>query len=277
MVSRNDIIGQQQLLDRIDSLINSNNFPRFSIIVGPQSAGKKLIANYISDHLSCMFVPSSIKIDSVRDVIDSSYQVMNKVCYMFANADDMSISAKNALLKVTEEPPLNSYFIITLKNTENMLPTILSRGTQFFLQPYTDNELYVYGNNKSFMLEDITTKMCSTPGEIDMIIKYGEEQFLSFADSVLDNIGKANISNVLKLSNNFTIKKDDSKYDINLFLHCIMALCLERYKNNADKRYNLLCINTCNILSEFHTSSVSKLAVLDKWLIMANDILSNNR
>ena len=277
MLNRNDIIGQQQLLDRIDSLINSNNFPRFSIIVGPQSAGKKLIANYISDHLSCMFVPSSIKIDSVRDVIDSSYQVMNKVCYMFADADDMSISAKNALLKVTEEPPLNSYFIITLKNTENMLPTILSRGTQFFLQPYTYNELYVYGNNKSFMLEDITTKMCSTPGEIDMIIKYGEEQFLSFADSVLDNIGKANISNVLKLSNNFAIKKDDSKYDINLFLHCIMALCLERYKNNADKRYNLLCINTCNVLSEFHTSSVSKLAVLDKWLIMANDILSNNR
>lgn len=277
MLNRNDIIGQQQLLDRIDSLINSNNFPRFAIIVGPQCAGKKLIANYISDHLSCMFVPSSIKIDSVRDVIDSSYQVMNKVCYMFADADDMSISAKNALLKVTEEPPLNSYFIITLKNTENMLPTILSRGTQFFLQPYTDNELYVYGNNKSFMLEDITAKMCSTPGEIDMIIKYGEEQFLSFADSVLDNIGKANISNVLKLSNNFAIKKDDSKYDINLFLHCIMALCLERYKNNADKRYNLLCVNTCNVLSEFHTSSVSKLAVLDKWLIMANDILSNNR
>jgi replication-associated recombination protein RarA len=277
LLNRNDIIGQQQLLDRIDSLINSNNFPRFAIIVGPQCAGKKLIANYISDHLSCMFVPSSIKIDSVRDVIDSSYQVMNKVCYMFADADDMSISAKNALLKVTEEPPLNSYFIITLKNTENMLPTILSRGTQFFLQPYTDNELYMYGNNKSFMLEDITTKMCSTPGEIDMIIRYGEEQFLSFADSVLDNIGKANISNVLKLSNNFAIKKDDSKYDINLFLHCIMALCLERYKNNADKRYNLLCVNTCNVLSEFHTSSVSKLAVLDKWLIMANDILSNNR
>jgi replication-associated recombination protein RarA len=277
LLNRNDIIGQQQLLDRIDSLINSNNFPRFAIIVGPQCAGKKLIANYISDHLSCMFVPSSIKIDSVRDVIDSSYQVMNKVCYMFADADDMSISAKNALLKVTEEPPLNSYFIITLKNIENMLPTILSRGTQFFLQPYTDNELYMYGNNKSFMLEDITTKMCSTPGEIDMIIRYGEEQFLSFADSVLDNIGKANISNVLKLSNNFAIKKDDSKYDINLFLHCIMALCLERYKNNADKRYNLLCVNTCNVLSEFHTSSVSKLAVLDKWLIMANDILSNNR
>ena len=273
MVSRNDIIGQKNVLDRIDNLVETNNFPRFCIIVGPPKSGKRLIANYISDKLNCQFVPSSIKIDDVRDVINSSYTVMDNVCYMWANADDMSIGAKNAILKITEEPPLNSYFIITLRTTENMLPTILSRGTTLYLQPYTPDELSVYGNKRTFIVDDITANMCSTPGEINMIIQYGEEKFLNFANSVLDNIGIASISNCLKLSNNFALKKDDDKYDISLFLHCISTLSLIRYKETLDIKYNELCIKTCDILSEFKVSSVSKLAVLDKWLLLANQIL----
>jgi len=273
MVSRNDIIGQKNVLDRIDNLVETNNFPRFCIIVGPPKSGKRLIANYISDKLNCQFVPSSIKIDDVRDVINSSYTVMDNVCYMWANADDMSIGAKNAILKITEEPPLNSYFIITLRTTENMLPTILSRGTTLYLQPYTTDELSDYGNKRTFIVDDITANMCSTPGEINMIIQYGEEKFLNFANSVLDNIGIASISNCLKLSNNFALKKDDDKYDISLFLHCISTLSLIRYKETLNIKYNELCIKTCDILSEFKVSSVSKLAVLDKWLLLANQIL----
>jgi len=273
MVSRNDIIGQKNVLDRIDNLVETNNFPRFCIIVGPPKSGKRLIANYISDKLNCQFVPSSIKIDDVRDVINSSYTVMDNVCYMWANADDMSIGAKNAILKITEEPPLNSYFIITLRTTENMLPTILSRGTTLYLQPYTPDELSAYGNKRTFIVDDITANMCSTPGEINMIIQYGEEKFLNFANSVLDNIGIASISNCLKLSNNFALKKDDDKYDISLFLHCISTLSLIRYKETLNIKYNELCIKTCDILSEFKVSSVSKLAVLDKWLLLANQIL----
>jgi replication-associated recombination protein RarA len=273
MVNRNDIIGQKNVLDRIDNLVETNNFPRFCIIVGPPKSGKRLIANYISDKLNCQFVPSSIKIDDVRDVINSSYTVMDNVCYMWANADDMSIGAKNAILKITEEPPLNSYFIITLRTTENMLPTILSRGTTLYLQPYTPDELSAYGNKRTFIVDDITANMCSTPGEINMIIQYGEEKFLNFANSVLDNIGIASISNCLKLSNNFALKKDDDKYDISLFLHCISTLSLIRYKETLDIKYNELCIKTCGILSEFKVSSVSKLAVLDKWLLLANQIL----
>lgn len=273
MVSRDDIIGQNDLLDRIDNLIENNLFPRFSIIVGSPKSGKRLIANYISDKLGCSFVPSSIKIDDVRDVINSSYTVMESVCYMWANSDDMSLGAKNAILKITEEPPLNSYFIMTLRTVENTLPTILSRGTTFYLQPYTNKELLDYAHRRNYTIDNLIADMCSTPGEIDIVNKYGSEPFLTFANTVLDNIGRASASNCLKLSSNFALKKDEDKYDVNLFLHCIMSLCLQRYKETKDVRYNTLCISTCEILSEFKIASVSKLAVLDKWLLSANQIL----
>ena len=276
MLTRADIIGQNELLDRIDNLIDNNNLPHFIIIVGNAKSGKKLIANYISDKLGSTFVPCSNKIDDIRDIIDYSYSIMETMCYVWNNVDDMSIGAKNALLKVTEEPPNNAYYIMTLRTTENMLPTILSRGTTLYIQPYSNQELkqYCERRNLSFTNPEIVLSMCSVPGEIDILNKYNMDEFISFANKVLDFIGQASIANTLKLSNSFTLKKDETdKYDIKLFLNCIMTLCMSRYINTKDVRYNKLCIETCNILSEFKTASVNKIAVLDKWLLSANSIL----
>ena len=73
----------------------------------------------------------------------------------------------------------------------------------------------------------------------------------------------------------YAIKKEDTdKYDIQLFLNCIMSLCMFRYRDTKDKRYNKLCIETCNILSDFRIGAVNKLAVLDRWLLTANSIMS---
>jgi len=277
MVNRTDIIGQKDLLDRIDTLIDNGNFPRFSIIVGGPRSGKRLIANYISDRLNSTFVPSSVKIDDVRDVINSSYTVMESICYMWANADMMSVGAKNAVLKITEEPPMSSYFIMTLQTVENMLPTILSRGTTFNIQPYSNDEILEYANRRNYDLndnKDIVLNMCSTPGELDILNSNNLNEFVGFTNKVLDFIGQASIANCLKLSNNFALKQGETdKYDIKLFLQCVMSLALSRYKETNDVKYNKLCISTCNILSEFRTSSVSKLAVLDKWLLSANDTM----
>lgn len=41
MVTRNDIIGQANLLDLIDNLVKNNSFPRFSILIGNTGTGKK--------------------------------------------------------------------------------------------------------------------------------------------------------------------------------------------------------------------------------------------
>ena len=42
-------------------------------------------------------------------------------------ADKMNISAANKFLKFLEEPPKNTYIILTAENTDDILPTILSR------------------------------------------------------------------------------------------------------------------------------------------------------
>lgn len=123
------VCGQKNLLQDIDTLVKNNKFPRFSIIVGDTGFGKKVISEYIAKHLEASFVPCSVDVESVRDTIANAYEMTEKTLYMFFDCDGMSTQAKNALLKVTEEPPNNAYFIMTVRDISNILGTLISRGT----------------------------------------------------------------------------------------------------------------------------------------------------
>lgn len=285
MLNRDDIIGQTNLLNQIDTLIETDKFPRFSIILGNPKSGKKLISNYISDKLNTLFVPCDNKIESVREIIDMSYTNKEPTCYMWSNADTMSIGAKNAILKITEEPPSNAYFIMTLSNKENMLPTILSRGTIFYINPYsnTDIKRYIDKRNLTDVFKnnlDVILSICTNPGDIDNIKQYDVDNFVKFTDNIIKFIGEASLANTLKLSNNFKLKKEDldnkEKYDIITFLKCVSCLC-NKYilSNNNVIKFANLCNKTSESLSEFRITSVSKLAVIDNWLINAREIMRN--
>lgn len=56
-------------------------------------------------------------------------------------ANDMNVNAANALLKVLEEPPANTYFFLIAHGTGSLLPTIKSRTQSLKLQSLTDEQL----------------------------------------------------------------------------------------------------------------------------------------
>ena len=60
----------------------------------------------------------------------------NKVMVLFG-ADKLSENASNKLLKLLEEPPKNSFFLLVCDQTEGMLPTLVSRCREVKLTPLT--------------------------------------------------------------------------------------------------------------------------------------------
>lgn len=282
MLSRKDIIGQNELISRIDYLIENNNFPRFSIIIGPKNSGKKLIANYIADRLGATFIPCEVKADDVRNIINEAYTQTSLMCYMWADSDTMSITSKNAILKVTEEPPQQAYFIITLNDINSMIPTIISRGTKFLMNTYSDSELIEYAKIKNYDFtkhRDIICNICSNPGELDDLFKYNVDNFIAFTEKVISCIGIATPQNALKLSNNFILKKDEKsdieKYDIVLFIHAVSSICLSKLKETNNSIYGDACALCAECISEFRITSISKLAVLDKWLLAMRELFAD--
>ena len=55
--------------------------------------------------------------------------------------DELSVSASNALLKMLEEPPANTLFLLVVHKLANVLPTIRSRARVEKMRPLTISEL----------------------------------------------------------------------------------------------------------------------------------------
>jgi DNA polymerase III subunit delta' len=64
----------------------------------------------------------------------------NKVMILFG-AEKISESASNKLLKLLEEPPKNSFFLLVCDQTQGLLPTLLSRSQQLILTPLSSEDI----------------------------------------------------------------------------------------------------------------------------------------
>lgn len=64
----------------------------------------------------------------------------NKVCVLWG-IEKMNEAASNAFLKLLEEPPEKTYFILLSETTEHILPTVLSRCQHLSIGPIEEEEI----------------------------------------------------------------------------------------------------------------------------------------
>ena len=73
---------------------------------------------------------TAIEVDQAREAVDfvqlSTYRAGFRVV-LVNPADSLNLAAANALLKVLEEPPLNTVFVLVSDQPRRLLPTIRSR------------------------------------------------------------------------------------------------------------------------------------------------------
>ena len=135
------MIGQKNTITTLIQWRCNKSVPRFIIISGALGSGRLTLAKVIIKMINAKGIIMGNSIDDVRHTIENAYRITEPTCYIFRNADDMRTEAKNALLKVVEEPPNNAYFIMTVENIDNILGTIKSRGTVIPMEPYSQKEL----------------------------------------------------------------------------------------------------------------------------------------
>lgn len=135
------MIGQKNNINTLIKWRCNKSVPRFIIISGDIGSGRLTLAKIIIKMINAKGIIMGNSIAEVRETIENAYTITEPTCYIFRNADDMKNEAKNALLKVVEEPPNNTYFIMTVENIDNMLGTIKSRGTVISMEPYSQKEL----------------------------------------------------------------------------------------------------------------------------------------
>ncbi|MBU0971036.1 MAG: DNA polymerase III subunit delta' [Proteobacteria bacterium] len=84
---------------------------------------------------------SIAQIREIGGVLSSKPNEAAKRMVLIQDADLMNAQAQNALLKVLEEPPENTFFILTATRLSPLLPTILSRCRQIRFKPLSCRQI----------------------------------------------------------------------------------------------------------------------------------------
>ena len=268
------VIGQKKLIKTIDQLVE-NQFPRFCIVVGANGSGKKMISEYISKKLKLNFVICGTKVDEIRQIIQMAYTQKVPAMYVFPDTDNMSIIAKNALLKITEEPPTNAYIIMTLCDINKTLPTLISRGVLLTIEPYTKVNIKEFLKEYNYDLKEKETELliniCNTPGDINTLISYGLTDFYEYCIQVLENIAVVDGANAFKIAQKLAVKDDG--WDIRLFLDTISVIALEALIDTKDKAYHEVIKLCSKYKSELSITGINKQFLIDEWIIQIRKVL----
>ena len=267
------MIGQKNLLNKIEKQIKNDTFPHFCIIVGAQGSGKKTLANEIYKMFDeGVLMNYGISIFDVRQAINQSYAVSGtKTFILIADADKMSNEAKNALLKVTEEPPNDAYVIMTLEDLNNTLDTIKSRASVYMMENYTVEEIDQYyqsvakdksGSEERIIISDI----CETPGEVDSMISQGILTFYDYVQLVVDNIAEVTSANSFKIADKLALKADSEGFDLKMFFKTFMSICIKRMESEPMK-YSYGVSITGKYLRQLGIRGVNKQMLVDAWIL----------
>lgn len=251
------MIGQEKNIEIIRKWRMNKSIPRFIIIEGDKGSGRLTLSKIIIDQLKAIGIICDNSKASVTEIIENAYTVTSTTCYIFRDADDMSIEAKNSLLKVVEEPPNNAYFIMTIKSRENMLSTILSRGTLLQMQHYTNEQLRLFTNDKYILA------LASTPGECK---EFETDECIKAANLAVDICKDLNnLSGVDVLKHSSQLKSKDTetdKLDPILFFRAFTTTFLAM---NSELTYMIYILQTKHMMNY---NSVNKKSLIESMLIM---------
>lgn len=263
------MIGQKNNLDIIQQWRINKSIPRFIIISGEEGSGRLTLSKVIIKTINATGIIRGNSIDDVRTTIENAYTLSQPIFYIFRNADDMSQSAKNALLKVVEEPPNNAYFIMTVRNIDNILSTIKSRATHIKIEPYTLEQLRAINDN------GILLKYCITPGQLqtdEKVIIQAEKCVNDIMSALLEKSGTRVLKSCTQLKSKAT---DTDKIDCLMFMQVFkrnlyrfsdLSLSTLSYffdcekqisRNTVNKKYAIECM-LINMLEDLKNAKVSE-------------------
>ncbi len=265
------ILGQKKLLESLENICKSDRCSHLYIFEGERGIGKNTISQYFAKRLICdtasgcgmcdscksferlahpdVILVSGTEKDEVsvvatRKLIKEVYlkpQLSKKRVFIIKNADNLSVTTQNTLLKVIEEPPEYAVFILLSENSSRLLTTILSRGVRITVPPLDRESLKGLLPNNPDDKTDFYISYCGgNPGKLLEIVS--DEEFGALRDSVIGCLkyllaDRYGIYKILDVFEKYKEKRERLFSITESFFRDILFLKTEngRYIINSDK------------------------------------------
>ena len=198
---------------------------------------KKLFQKYIS-------------IEDIRELnrkfslssTDNSY----KVCIV-DTTEDLNISASNSLLKILEEPPKNTLFILVSNNQQSILPTILSRCQKIGFQRLNEKDLrnicasFAKENQFENSIDDSAVTSCD--GSVRKLLNFLDENYIKIFNRMktlfldLPNLNKRKVITLLSENKDYLYNNDPDKSAFGILLRLLSSLAKKEIILKIDSKF----------------------------------------
>ena len=136
-----DVVEQEAIKDILTEQIETNSFKHAYLFCGPAGCGKTTAARIFANDLNKgkgnpieVDAASNNGVDNIREIIDNAKRKSLDSEYKIYIIDEvhmLSIGAFNAMLKLLEEPPAGTIFIMCTTDPQKIPATILSRVQRY--------------------------------------------------------------------------------------------------------------------------------------------------
>ena len=244
----------------MEALIKSGRSPHALLITGEKGGGKRTFALHFSMALLCKeglypcFSCSSCKkalsfnhpdiiyakgnektgsigVDEIRRLRQAASKVpqeSKKKIFIIEDAQNLTAEAQNAFLKILEEPPEDTVFILTCSKEEALLETVLSRLTRLSLPCICDDlKMEALGAQKDFSGEEISLAagVFSTVGEALEALPGGKnEKLFKKSLEIAEIINKKDRYGLLSALSSYNSAKERENFKELISL--ILKVCL---------------------------------------------------
>lgn len=276
------IIGHEKQLLQIEKDLESGNLAHAYLLSGPNSVGKNTVAKKMAGILQCendfchncnactqiekgchvdtvVFEDDgeSIKIETVRKILERlsmTRQAPYKIL-LVQSLERMGVEAANSFLKMLEEPPERTIFIMTTDNVRLILPTILSRVR--VVQFNSVSHLYLREKLKSLYperdaetLETVSLLSMGKTGKAVHLMEHPESlaEYLKIYHDIQNFFAYKNV--VERFSYIEEMAEDPKKIEtfINILTHVVRSQMLELKKDSPKQIKALSKINEAAML-----------------------------
>ncbi|MDX9800685.1 MAG: hypothetical protein RBT69_05035 [Spirochaetia bacterium] len=218
----------RKLLRRFDPVFTEENDTRYKKISGLVNTVEQMLTDFDPEYVKVENIKDSdmkkadtilehcktivkdynfsgIPVDQIRKAVYwlrfSGYS--SKKVIIVENAENMNDSSKNALLKILEEPPENTFFILLTSRPGEIIPTIKSRLRKYELSGRTiaENKIVIEKifREESVIFTDLKSYLNSSIPEIEVIKKAAKQFVYDLFDNTKDEYGiSPEVRNILK-------------------------------------------------------------------------------
>jgi len=146
----NEVFGHKEIKESLKSIFKEQTFPHAFLFSGPSGTGKTTFARIMANMLNAgsdiieINIANTNGVDFIRElneVARRSPLLGNNKVFILDEVQQLTKEGQNCLLKLLEDSPKYSYFILCTTDQQRLLPTIKNRCLSYTLKALSNKDI----------------------------------------------------------------------------------------------------------------------------------------